>query len=670
MTIKGNRFTFREGRVNALRARLSSSGSHSIQGGNGKTTISSNPMFAATLHAAARSSKGYELSELETRMVNLMKNFSNDDEIGAFGRIYTEMKQDTLAFSSLSSACLSLDESTPYTVKNMVADAKAALPELLARPENKIVDISAVVAINVDGCIDDDEYLSALREAGTGITVITGPELKAEEPNTKAETQLGGPNGIPTSYKLTLERFKCHKQAVDGALGPRNEIYWGYASGSDSKAKRSRKTDEYGKVHTGDVLLRDISEYAMEASAQAMDSQGWGTDRGETKRSVAILALIGIIGALVAELLAWLSNEDDLVFRRDVAFTTEGLENWYMRPDRTLSFMFDGQDEGKHESWMTCQATYSNTAKPVPPKTGPIIGKTCESGVGWQDALKVAGSSPHGMSMVQSFVDLMGCFRTEDNSLWWTKRTHPKVKASDWTNPEEGKGPKSWTTPKLVPYAKSSHRPSIVNHNEVISVMYRTPNGQCQIISGSLDAWSSQPTSLGSCQNGPTLCSTGDYLVAVKTDTNSSVYWQVTKSVDSEWSGWAEVPRFRSYHSPALCVWRNALYMAVCGTNGFLYLGRGALSCCGWFFLVSSTNCLRSPSMAVLNGELTLIWMSNDNSLFMYYQDYAADGTVLRRATRPWLEFPTGEAGIFVFFDKWVSEDKLWFYFSSNFYKQ
>ncbi|TGO13230.1 hypothetical protein BTUL_0074g00370 [Botrytis tulipae] len=522
---------------------------------------------------------------------------------------------------------------------------------------------SAVAAINADGCIDDDEYLSALREAGTGITVITGPELKAEEPNTKAETRLGGPNGIPTSYQLTLERFKCHKQAVDGALGPKNEIYWGYASGSDSKAKRSRKTDEYGKVQTGDVrsfrsadqifflgevgeflaghiecweaddsdggfynkliaVLRDISEYAMEAAVQAMDSQGWGTDRGETKRSAAILALIGIIGALVAELLAWLTNEDDLVFRRDVAFTTEGLENWYMRPD----------------------PTYSNTAKPVPPETGPIIGKTWESGVGWQDALKVAGSSPHGMSMAQSFVDLVGCFRTQDNSLWWTKRTHPKLKASDWTNPEEGKGPKSWTTPKLVPYAKSSHRPSIVNHNEVISVMYRTLNGQCQIISGSLDTWNSQPTSLGSCQNGPTLCSTGDYLVAVKTDTNSSVYWQVTKSVYSGWSGWAEVPRIRSYHSPALCVWRNALYMAVCGTNGFLYLGRGALSGGGWIFSVAATNCLRSPSMAVLNGELTLIWMSNDNSLFMYYQDYAADGTVLRRATRPWLEFPTVSA--------------------------
>ena len=79
------------------------------------------------------------------------------------------------------------------------------------------------------------------------------------------------------------------------------------------------------------------------------------------------MALVAICTVLVAELVAFFRNDDDLVYRREIAFTTSGLDAWAERPNHELSFMFDGGSNGKHELWLTCEQGFipGDTTIPV-----------------------------------------------------------------------------------------------------------------------------------------------------------------------------------------------------------------------------------------------------------------------------------------------------------------
>ncbi|TEY60286.1 hypothetical protein BOTCAL_0182g00090 [Botryotinia calthae] len=100
--------------------------------------------------------------------------------------------------------------------------------------------------------------------------------------------------------------------------------------------------------------LKDISDFSIEAAVNANAADDWGDEYRSTGKAAAILALVGICGHLVAALLGWLTNDDDLVFRRELAFTESALNAWTRRSNEELSFMFDGGREGKHELWIRC----------------------------------------------------------------------------------------------------------------------------------------------------------------------------------------------------------------------------------------------------------------------------------------------------------------------------
>ncbi|PQE22394.1 hypothetical protein CJF32_00009353 [Rutstroemia sp. NJR-2017a WRK4] len=107
----------------------------------------SHPMFLAVLHAAARYTAGLGLSPVEQRFILMLKIYSTDEEIAQYGRMYTEMKSQPQFLANnnhLKGTCLQMHEKIPYTEGDMITDARANLQEILARPENKILDISAL----------------------------------------------------------------------------------------------------------------------------------------------------------------------------------------------------------------------------------------------------------------------------------------------------------------------------------------------------------------------------------------------------------------------------------------------------------------------------------------------------------------------------------------------
>lgn len=270
-----SKLTTHEERVAALRARLS--GNAPTRTSRSRVNLPSNPMLTATLHAAARSAQGMELSPLEERLVNAFKIYATDEEVAEYGQIYTEMKTKTRSLNGHSGALrgipLNIDDSTPYMEVDMVKDAQNNQEEILARPENKILDITTAGAIDEDGCVDNKEYSTALLEASSGITIIVGPDQPGPSADqigpvasikyldgstsTPAATnnteQASTINAEASSYRLQFQRFKCHRKQDDSMFGPKNEIYWAVAAGADGHDKNSFKTSEYGSIETGTV---------------------------------------------------------------------------------------------------------------------------------------------------------------------------------------------------------------------------------------------------------------------------------------------------------------------------------------------------------------------------------------------------------------------------------
>jgi hypothetical protein len=253
------KLTTHDERLSALKARLSGSASfRKATKGSDRSTPPPNPMFPALLHAAARYTAGLDLSPVEQRFILMLKIYSTNEEIAQFGKMYTEMKsqpQFLANTSTLKGTSLHMDAKTPYTDADMIADARANVREILARPENKILDISSLEG---DG-IDDADYARVLAEAGSGITVITGPEQDQDSSDIPMKP-LSSHEQVPVIpidpgplYFLKADRFMCHRKQDDTVFGPRNEIYWSFAAGADGGVQKSFKTGEYGEIESGDV---------------------------------------------------------------------------------------------------------------------------------------------------------------------------------------------------------------------------------------------------------------------------------------------------------------------------------------------------------------------------------------------------------------------------------
>ncbi|KAG4027488.1 hypothetical protein MFRU_029g00120 [Monilinia fructicola] len=693
-----SKLTTSKERAAALRARLSGNAPSRIS--RSRVNLSSDPMFTATLHAAARSAKGMELSSLEERLVNALKVYATDEEVAEYGQIYTEMKSETRSLSGNSGALggisLKLDEDTPYTEADMIKDAQNSQDEILARPENKFIDIDAVDAVNEDGCVDDEQYSAALLEAGSGVTIIVGSgetatvgdQLGPIAPIEYLDGSESAPSDIgnieeasnltaqASSYRLQFQRFKCHRKQSDSFFGPKNEIYWAVAAGADGHDKNSFKTGEYGSIETGTVRsmggleywtgsvqahfaghiecweaddsddgslynrmirgLRDVAQYAIDAAVQATEAGdngegGWRKDdKGETGTGAAIMALVSICAALVAEMLAFFRNDDDFVFRREIAFTKSGLDAWTRRPSRELSFMFDGGSEGKHELWISCT--------PIPRPDGSLQALRSTNGGTWRIATPPTGSSPHGMSMVNHRGELIGVFRKSDNTMLWSK----------WS-----KSTGRWSAPIVINNgARSTHRPALCTFNNKSWCMYRNTNGHIYIMStDNYTTWSSPINAGGGglTSDGPSICGHNGKLYSVIRGNDNRTYWQ-DSSNGTSWSGYKQFSGNATIGSPSLCVHNGLPHVSILDINKKYYVS--------WFnngkwsnFVNNAGSTMKSgPAAASYGTTLYTMWQGLNHHVTGIDRHNSGNPTQYNFGSL----YATGDMGICVF------EGDLW----------
>ncbi|CAD6456945.1 9c0ec6a7-6d42-49a1-96c6-c5b287bccaab [Sclerotinia trifoliorum] len=561
--------------------------------------------------------------------------YATDEEVAEYGQIYTEMKTKTRSLNGHSGALrgisLNINDSTPYTEADMVKDAQNNQEEILARPENKILDITATGAINEDGCVDDEEYSTSLLEAGSApIKYLNGSTSTPAAASNSEEALI---NAEASSYRLQFQRFKCHRKQDDSMFRPRNEIYWAVAAGADGHDKNSFKTGEYGSINTGNVQsmggldywtgsvqehlvghivcweadgsddsspynkmvqgLRDIARFAIDAAVQATEAGdsgagAWGSGGGDTGKGAAILALVAICTALVAELLAFFRNDDDFVFRREIAFTKSGLDAWTQKPNKELSFMFDGGSEGKHELWISCNK--------IPRPDGSLRAIRKIKGSAWTSVAAPTGNSPHGMTMADHHGELVGVFRKTDNTMLWTK----------WS-----KSTGRWSAPLTINNgARTTHRPALCTFNDRLWCIYRATSGNIYVMStDNLTSWTSPINAAGGglTSDRPSICGYNGKLYSVFRGNNNRTYWMDSNN-GSSWSRYQQFSGNATISSPALWVHNGIPHVSILDINTKYYVSwfeNGS-----WSAFNNNTGSVIKSGPATVSLDDTLLSMS------------------------------------------------------------
>lgn len=106
---------------------------------------------------------------------------------------------------------------------------------------------------------------------GKHVTFVT-----SSAPSSTRDAPLDG------RYCLFLQKFVCKTKQDDGLFGPRNEIYWSYASANEAVPNQHTVTREYGSIETRSTAVFDDNILFMgilnHGSWVAVHIQCWEAD--------------------------------------------------------------------------------------------------------------------------------------------------------------------------------------------------------------------------------------------------------------------------------------------------------------------------------------------------------------------------------------------------------
>ncbi|MEU3567067.1 hypothetical protein AB0E96_01350 [Kitasatospora sp. NPDC036755] len=357
-------------RLDRLNAALSGTRAHSRADNRMRMNRPGNILFGVLLHAAARLDQGLPLTDLEQRLITQAGKYMPAQELPAFGRAYRE----AVARGSIAVLPQAITD-VPVEKGFSSADLTAALPaltqEINAQDNVRVVDISK---LGKDEPVDNDDYTAAMARYGRGITILNAPR---QESDTQSLLDV----------HIRMYRFTATRES-SGEAGS-DEIYWGVSAGSDTTARRSFKTREYGSVDTGEThqfdyayrketyvfsgtvdrhlstefecweadsspgsfysklieALSDFSEHAADTSSEI--SQFYDN---ETRKAAAWAALLAVGAGLLSSLLSLFINDDDLVLARSIGFSREYLMD-LQRMEQDW-WDFNGGDGGRHRLFL------------------------------------------------------------------------------------------------------------------------------------------------------------------------------------------------------------------------------------------------------------------------------------------------------------------------------
>lgn len=340
----------------------------------------SNLLLATALHGLARRSKGHELTEIEKWASDPFAAMAeSEEELSALGQICCEAKSAarsrSFAAFNAPAGIMGLSEDEPVSRDQFNEQIREHGVETLQQPHIRAVRADAV---GPDGSIPEtEEFASAVSSLGRGLTMFMEPESETADQT----------HGNRTYYlELQASIFKCYRRSNE--VG-KDEVYFTWGFGNDSRGQNHHRTPEFGSVVTGtvrDFPSRTIlnegwiskcmvgtvvcweadhsnSEWYRKLNAAMEHASKLAADLSFDFGSEAMNELIGQlpvfsqyadlmfwienISLIVRGLIEWLRNKDDKVAEHNYGFTKGYLES-FMDKQGYIEMMFDGGSGGKH----------------------------------------------------------------------------------------------------------------------------------------------------------------------------------------------------------------------------------------------------------------------------------------------------------------------------------
>ncbi|MFE9368467.1 hypothetical protein ACFYM2_01585 [Streptomyces sp. NPDC006711] len=584
-----------------------------------------NLLLGAALHAASRFEQGLEPTGLEAMLLDVLRAGAADDrEIASWGRVFAEQRTARGGVAVFPAEVNRLEDKTGYDFAQLRDDLAALTAEIVAQPNVEIVDVTGT---EPEGPRDSEEFLRALAEYGAGVTVLTASR-GTEAADAADVARVPAASAMPLRVKLAPSRFVCERRSDE--LG-KDEIYWAMAAGTDTEAKNSAKTPEFGSVVTGSdraftgdhaltlvdgtvrayvslniecweadhssggfynkmrEVLRTLSDRLAEASKEQnysppdreFNAEGWA-------------ALLSVLGELINALLGWLTNEDDLVCERSIGLSHAALTRYFTPAGRDESWMFDGGRGGRHKLWLR------GAVEPVPvrPHYRRTAGTNWETGEGAFDDKRTVGTAPVGVFFTYDTQPSVFCTDAATQYLYWAPHTNtpgttfhgvathvpPGAAVHDgtlhcvhigrddrvWWNSRTATG--GWTFPVHVSAWDSALTPALASHNGTLYCAYVGGDGRIHVSLLTGTIWSGATTITGWQTPRPVaLTSHAGRLYLAHTGMDGAV-WLASSTDGVTWAGLAGVGTATTIEAPALASHAGKLHVAYRDASGTLHI--------------------------------------------------------------------------------------------------
>lgn len=589
-----------------------------------------NVLFGTALHAADRLRAGKTPTDLEQKVLGVLRAAMSDAEIKQWGQVYREAVTKLGRLAVVPEVITSRSVNSGYTTANLKADFAPVAAEHMARANTQIVDREVLAA---GGDFDSPAFLAGMRQAGVGVTVFSTPgaapaaaaaDTAEGTVDTEAEPEAGD-RATPATFRAKLELENFHVvRAVGDQGGGKDEIYWCASTTSDKVSGPGYKSEEFGAVKKGQTRTFSTAKRTVfdgqVGNAMILSMYCWEADQSTSawydKLEVALNALskhlfdtwqwaiasqfipggvkVGIaldIAIFFISIVEHLRNEDDLSCER--VFVLDRFDLALLAHRGNVNWHFDG------DGYQVLKVKYSGDKVPFP--TGKL-----EYVVYTNDT----PSAPITLDFDSMTPPALCSYNGKLHALY----VRPSDRAIMWTFQDSGG---NWSTPQRIHGWTSYYAPALGVYNGKLYTVITASNDSGTQVWASFNgtSWTTTTQLHGTgSDKAPALGHWGGSLCSVHVGQDQHVY-----DFEFNGSGWinhGQAHKNWVVNGPVgLTSYQSVPWRAVRGTDNKVYMSRGVS---GW----QETN---PPSTWRISAAPTLA--THNNKMWVFLRD--ANGLLL-----------------------------------------